>query len=58
MFAVYVEKPNPNDPFVADANLVPYIGQVLPMERAAGGLRLMLEGWLAGKIVLARCVSG
>jgi NADPH:quinone reductase-like Zn-dependent oxidoreductase len=44
--------------FVADANLVPYIGQVLPMERAAEGLRLMLEGRLAGKIVLARRVSG
>jgi NADPH:quinone reductase-like Zn-dependent oxidoreductase len=44
--------------FVADANLVPYIGQVLPMERAAEGLRLMMEGRLAGKIVLARRVSG
>jgi D-arabinose 1-dehydrogenase-like Zn-dependent alcohol dehydrogenase len=43
--------------FVADARLVPYIGQVLPMERVAEGLRVMLEGRLAGKIVLARHAS-
>jgi NADPH:quinone reductase-like Zn-dependent oxidoreductase len=43
--------------FVAHAGLVPYVGQVLPMERAAEGLSLMLQGRQAGKIVLTRQAS-
>jgi NADPH:quinone reductase-like Zn-dependent oxidoreductase len=40
--------------FVANAGLVPHIGHALPMERAAEGVRLMLDGQQAGKIVLVR----
>jgi NADPH:quinone reductase-like Zn-dependent oxidoreductase len=40
--------------FVAAARIKPHVGHVLPMEKAAEGLRLMQEGSFAGKIVLTR----
>ncbi|HVL84392.1 MAG TPA: zinc-binding dehydrogenase [Pseudonocardia sp.] len=40
--------------FVANAGIAPEIGLELPMERAEEGLRAMLEGDTAGKIVFTR----
>ncbi len=40
--------------FVAAAGITPEIGLELPMDRAAEGLRAMLDGDTAGKIVLTR----
>ena len=40
--------------FVANAGITPEIGLVLPMEKAADGFQMMLDGQTAGKIVFTR----